>query len=114
MYLPYFPQSVLALKPYQLKYGLKCFHNFVSVTLISVCVTCILEVAEIWETETEIRVTETLLPKYLGNVTHIFGVTHILGYSDITTLERWEYKICGVDHYPNSLSNQYFIYAFTA
>ncbi len=55
-------------------------HNFVSVTLISVSVTCILEVAEIWGTETVIRVTETLLPTYLGNVTHIFGVTHILGY----------------------------------
>ncbi len=48
-----------------------------SVTLISVSVTLILEEAEIWETDTEIRVTETLLPKYLGNVTHILDVTRM-------------------------------------
>ncbi len=49
-----------------------------SATLISVSVTLILEEAEIWETDTEMKVTGTLLLKYLGNVTHILGVTHIL------------------------------------
>ena len=43
--------------------------SFVSVTLISVSVTHILEEAEIWETDTEIRETDTVCPKYLGNVT---------------------------------------------
>ena len=49
-------------------------------------VTLILEEAEIWVTDTKIRLTETLVPKHLCNITLIFGVTHILGYRPLNLI----------------------------
>ena len=39
-----------------------------------------LEEIKIKDTDTEIRATATLCPKYLGNVAYFLGVAHILGY----------------------------------
>ena len=41
---------------------------------------------KIWVTDREIRVTNIVWPKYLGNVTLILGVTHNLGNSSIITI----------------------------
>ena len=61
-----------------------------------ICDCCpLLRGIKIKDTDTEIRATATLCPKYLSNVAHFWGVAHILGYND-SFLTKWPdmSKVC--------------------